>query len=371
VSRTIIAREGTETRIPPSPDVLEAERHDAAGNHTEAINCLARATRARDVEGATRLAKRLIVGDRAPLLPRDGVRFMAEAAQAGGAEAAAYMGLLLALGAHVPQNWTEALKAFAVAAERGWLPARAQLRVLAQDRALAAQAEAPDAPPGIWKRLAEGVAAAMTAPLAPRNVLSTEPVVHSIPAVLSDEVCEWLIEQSRPRLERARVYDSAVDKEVTHHDRTNTAATFSFPDLGLVHVFTQARMAAACGLPMRNMEACAVLHYDIGEQIRNHFDFVNPNSATYAQELQRTGQRVLTFLIYLNDDYEGGETDFPRLGIRHRGRRGDGLYFVNALPNRDPDLRMVHAGRPVTRGEKWIVSQFVRDREFLVLHRDS
>ena len=363
-----------------SPTVQEAEKHDAAGNHTEALNCLARATRAGDIEGKTRLARRLIIGDRAPLLPNDAVRFMAEAAREGSAEAAACMGLLLALGAHVRRNWNDALEAFAMAAERGWEPARTQLCVLAQDLELAAKAarfaNVPETfrsagPADIWKRLAESVGNALTSGIPQRKVLSADPAVHSVPYLITPEVCDWLIEQARPKLARARVYDSAVSKEVTHEARTNTAAIFSFPDVGLVHAFTQARMAAACGLPMQNMEASTVLHYDVGEQITNHYDFVNPKSAGYAEELQRNGQRIVTFLIYLNDGYQGGETDFPRLGFRHRGQRGEGLCFVNAFPNRDPDLRMLHAGRPVLQGEKWIVSQFIRDREFLITRREG
>ena len=38
---------------------------------------------------------------------------------------------------------------------------------------------------------------------------------------------------------------------------------------------------------------------------------------------------------------------------------------MNALPNGKPDTRMVHAGRPPTSGEKWIVSQFIRNRPAL------
>lgn len=354
-----------EARTALSADVLLAEEYDAAGNHTEAINCLARATKAGDVEGTTRLAKRLIMGDRAPLLPREGARFMADAANAGGAEAAALMGLLLTLGAYVPQSWNDGLDAFAVAAERGWEPARTQLGVLSKDRELASLACSPSPPADIWKRLAGSVAKALSSTISARQILSAEPIVHAVPNLVTTEVCDWLIKQSQPKLERAKVYDPDVNKDVAHETRTNTAATFKFLDLGLVHVFTQARIAAACGMPMQNMEASTVLHYDVGEQITNHFDFVNPKSAGYAEELRRNGQRVVTFLIYLNDDYEGGETDFPKLGVCHKGQRGEGLYFTNALPNGEPDLRMAHAGRPVIRGEKWIVSQFIRNREFL------
>ena len=52
----------------------------------------------------------------------------------------------------------------------------------------------------------------------------------------------------------------------------------------------------------------------------------------------------------------------PELGISHKGQKSEGLFLVNALPNGDPDRRTVHAGRPPTVGEKWVVSQFMRSR---------
>jgi hypothetical protein len=115
--------------------------------------------------------------------------------------------------------------------------------------------------------------------------------------------------------------------------------------------------------------ATAVLHYAVGEHSTNHFDFVSPEIPNYEQEIEKNGQRVLTFLVYLNDDYDGGETDFPALGIAHKGRRGQGLFFVNALDDNEPDLRTVHAGCAPTKGEKWIVSQFIRNRRVLGVAR--
>jgi len=83
----------------------------------------------------------------------------------------------------------------------------------------------------------------------------------------------------------------------------------------------------------------------------------------HRQEITENGQRIITFLIYLNDDYSGGETVFPELDIRHKGQIGEGLFFVNALANGASDLRTLHAGAPPLNGEKWIVSQFIRNRE--------
>ncbi len=127
----------------------------------------------------------------------------------------------------------------------------------------------------------------------------------------------------------------------------------------------QVKMSYACQIPMSHMEAPAVLHYGAGEEASNHYDFVDPNTPDYAAEIARNGQRVMTFLIYLNEDYEGGETNFPTLGVSHKGRRGGALYFANAHADMQPDTRMLHAGRPPASGEKWIVSQFIRSREVL------
>ncbi len=46
-------------------------------------------------------------------------------------------------------------------------------------------------------------------------------------------------------------------------------------------------------------------------------------------DVARNCQRIVTFLIYLNDTFTGGEPAFQRLGLNHRGATGDALYFGN------------------------------------------
>jgi prolyl 4-hydroxylase len=188
------------------------------------------------------------------------------------------------------------------------------------------------------------------------------PVIRSFTDFVSDEVCRWLIERARGRLERALVYEAVLKQTMAHPTRTNTAATFNLLDTDFVCVLLQSRMAACLGKSIRYFEPMTVLHYAEGEQITEHFDFVDPNLPDYPQEIAQKGQRVVTFLVYLNDDYGGGETEFPRVGVSHKGQRREGLFFVNALPDGSADVRTLHAGRPPRHGEKWVVSQFVRDR---------
>jgi len=67
-------------------------------------------------------------------------------------------------------------------------------------------------------------------------------------------------------------------------------------------------------------------------------------------------------LIYLNEDFEGGETSFPRLQLNHRGRTGDALVFGSLDAAGRPNPQSQHAGCSPTKGEKWVFSQWVRDR---------
>lgn len=336
-----------------------AAEHDAAGRHDEAINELALATQAGNVEAMTQLGKRLIIGDRAPLLPQDGARFLVDAMQAGSAEAAERLATLAALGAYTEQTWSGALALLVRAAEQGSESARGQLHVLA-GRPL------NGALPGEgWLGLAESIDLKVWLDPLPGITLHERPSVRCFAEFITDQACDWLIARAAGRLKRALIYDPNYGRDVPDQMRTNSATGFDLMDVDVVQIAIQHRMAAVVDLPVHNMEGPTMLHYEVGEQITDHTDFVNVRLPNYEDEISRRGERIITFLIYLNDDYGGGETEFPQLGVRHKGRRREGMFFVNALPNGKPDSRMVHAGRPPTSGEKWILSQFIRNRAAL------
>ena len=344
---------------PLSPDVERADQCDAAGAHTDAVGHLAAGARKHDVEAMTRLGKRLLVGDRSPCLPKDGAGLIAEASARGGAEAAAVLAVLYAVGASRGHDVQTGLKSLIVAAERGWPAAQAQLDVLA-----AGDEPQPPSRSTDWRALAQAIdLRAWQAPPAATD-LSASPLVRSYPQFASPAMCRWFIENARSRLSRALVYEAISREVMAKPTRTNTAAVYNLVATDFVFVLAQLRMSACLGVPLRQFEALTVLHYDEGEEITDHYDFVDPNLPSYAQEIAEQGDRVVTFLVYLNDDYQGGETAFPRLDISHKGSRGEALFFVNSDHGR-ADTRTLHAGRTPVGGEKWIVSQFIRDRAVL------
>ncbi|HVY64086.1 MAG TPA: 2OG-Fe(II) oxygenase [Gammaproteobacteria bacterium] len=336
-----------------------AEQHDRAGRHDDAINALARATQGGDIDAMTALGQRLLIGDRAPLLPTEATGMLLDAAKAGSAEAALRLAVLKALGAHMPQDWNDAIGLLVFAAEHGSDSARKQLTALAGEP-LAAAADTTG-----WRQLANRIDAGFWQHAPAGTTLSANPLVRVFPEFVTDPICAWLIERARPKLQRALIYDPVNGKDIADHMRTNSAAGFDLIQADVVQVAIQSRMSVATGIPLHHMEGATVLHYSPGEEITNHYDFVNPKIPNYEKELRERGQRVATFLVYLNDDYEGGETDFPQLALRYHGGKRAGLVFGNALADGQPDLRMVHAGLPPRDGEKWLMTQFIRNRPVL------
>jgi predicted 2-oxoglutarate/Fe(II)-dependent dioxygenase YbiX len=63
-------------------------------------------------------------------------------------------------------------------------------------------------------------------------------------------------------------------------------------------------------------------------------------------ELDDGVRSMLTLVFYLNDDFTGGETDFPELRKKVVPRRGRALIFQH---------RVLHEATPVTTGEKLVL----------------
>jgi hypothetical protein len=190
--------------------------------------------------------------------------------------------------------------------------------------------------------------------------LSDAPRIRVVEGFASAAECGWAMERAQGRLKRAMVLDQHSGKELAHPDRTNEAVTLNLVELDVVLQILRARIGTATNLPVPVFEPAQIMHYSVGEEFRPHFDFDSEQG--HGGQLQRYGQRIATFLLYLNDDFEGGETEFLKIGISYKGRKGDALFFANIDTKGAADPLTLHAGRPPSEGEKWILSQWIRDR---------
>ncbi|MBX3703807.1 MAG: 2OG-Fe(II) oxygenase [Steroidobacteraceae bacterium] len=313
---------------------------DRQGEHLQALDWLRRAAQAGHAPAQYFLGARLIVGRAAPVEPTQGAALVSEAARQGMPEALALMALLATLSG----DWNSAMRLMRDAAARGHPLAREQLALLEGPSGPAAEA---------WQALPQ------------THWLSESPRIGVIEAFLARPVCDWIVARARPKLEAVRVKDPLRGAQKAEY-RSNSGAGFSLLESDLVLQRVNARVALAAGLPLANQEPANVLHYLPGEEYRPHHDFVT-RSAQNEAELRACGQRAATLLVYLNDDCAGGETEFPELGLRYRGRAGDALLFYNLTPEGEPDPRTLHAGLPPASGEKWLYSKWIRQRPYPLL----
>ena len=184
------------------------------------------------------------------------------------------------------------------------------------------------------------------------EALCDAPEIKRFPKLFTAAECAYLIETAAPMLQPSVVVDPRSGRQVPNPIRTSSAAGFPFTDENpAIHALNR-RLAAASGTDVRAGEPLQVLRYAPGEEYRPHSDALP--GATAGQ------QRVLTFLVYLDEGYEGGETSFPKVGLQFRGNAGDGLLFRNASAGGQPDDKALHAGLPVTSGAKHIASRWIR-----------
>jgi hypothetical protein len=294
-------------------------------------------------------AKAILGGPRLAGEWQKALEIIETSARAGNAEALERRALLQCVGLAAEPDWSAAVASLAEAAERGSQSAQGQLTVLSDGQTEGGWA-AVRSRVDIVRRL-------QPPPPSAGRPLSMSPLVLAIQGFASARECEWLIQKAAPHLERAKVYNNPTGIDP---GRTNQFALFDFAHSDVVVQMIRTRIANEIRAPLPCLEVPQVLRYGVGEEFTLHCDFLDPRQL--AGEIARLGQRPATFLIYLNDDFEGGQTSFPALGIEHRGKAGDALIFGNLDARGNPDERSRHAGCPPTRGEKWVFSQWVRSK---------
>ena len=258
--------------------------------------------------------------------------------------------LFEAVGFARPQSWARALDSLQEAAEHGSASAGDQLRILAR-----AGEDRQD-----WTSLRSAVSIEQLVRPPQRRSIAETPKLRALEGFATAGECLWLMNAARDRLRPATVVTPSGSQTV-EAARTNRVVAFHWADMDVVIEVIRARISAATGLPLPLFEASQVLHYAPGQEFSAHHDYFDPQNPGHAEQLKR-GQRIATFLLYLNDDYAGGETDFPRAALGFRGRAGDALFIINVDQSGKPDPLTLHAGTPPQSGEKWIFSQWIRDR---------
>ena len=182
------------------------------------------------------------------------------------------------------------------------------------------------------------------------EVVSDTPNVRVFRQFLTTDECAHIAMSVQDILEPASVVDPKTGKAIRHPIRISSDAVVGPTREDLVIRAINHRIAAITGTRVEQGEPLTILNYGQGQEYRPHFDSIPGES----------NQRITTVILYLNDNYQGGETHFLHNGLRLKGGFGDAIVFSNVLPDGRPDPRTQHAGLPVTAGVKWIATRWIR-----------
>ncbi len=169
-----------------------------------------------------------------------------------------------------------------------------------------------------------------------------KPVV--IENFLSEKECIHIKQEAKSKLQASTVdKDRRVDEQI----RKSETAWLSTEDPIIRSVIE--RCVSRTDRPIENCEQLQVLRYKEG----GHY---NPHQDVFYQDKNK---RLYTFIIALNDEYEGGETAFPVINENYKLNAGDALFF-HTLDNYGLDTSdALHGGQPVKSGEKWVCNLWV------------
>ena len=252
--------------------------------------------------------------------------------------------------------------AFASALARGEAPPTDSVVLDLPPEAPAAQGYVPDPP-----RLAPG----HRIDAGDRNVevlmRLQRPAIAVLGKVLAAEECAAVIGMGLLRLAPSTVVDPRTGADRVTAHRSSEGMFFALGENALIERIDR-RLSALMGLPVEHGEGLQLLRYRTGCGSSPHHDFLLPQNAANRASIARSGQRVATLVIYLNDVARGGATEFPELGLAVAPRRGNAVYFEYANAAGQLDHATLHAGAAVESGEKWVLTKWMRARPFVAAH---
>jgi prolyl 4-hydroxylase len=182
-------------------------------------------------------------------------------------------------------------------------------------------------------------------------------MVTIIDNVLTLNECEHLIKLGSKNFAPA----GTLGKQIEGY-RTADGSWLREPDEIVEKV--KSMVSIMTGNPIENQEEVHIVKYEIGGEFKTHTDYFHQNEEYYSEHIKLGGQRIMTCLFYLNDNFEGGETEFPLKKLKITPRIGRLLLWSNVTPDDNVDYESLHAGLPVISGTKYIAVVWIRESKF-------
>ena len=121
------------------------------------------------------------------------------------------------------------------------------------------------------------------------------------------------------------------------------------------------RICNFLGIDHKFSEVIQGQFYEVGEEFKAHTDFFEKDQMQeYGGD---RGQRTYTFMIYLNDVEEGGETEFLNLKRTFKPKTGSAIAWNNLTEDGLVNSNTMHQAHPVIKGNKAVITKWFREKK--------
>lgn len=182
-------------------------------------------------------------------------------------------------------------------------------------------------------------------------------MLQIIDSFLSDEQCDGLIKMIDKFNVPSSVSGIGSERSVTNDEFRTSSTCNLMKDDPLVFAVKQ-KISEVIGYNIDMGEDLQGQKYEPKQFFKPHYDFFEADS--YINHCLASGNRTKTVMIYLNDDFEGGGTNFPDLDKHIKPKKGSAVIWEN-MKNGELQKDMMHEGVAVEKGNKYIVTSWWRE----------
>ena len=170
---------------------------------------------------------------------------------------------------------------------------------------------------------------------------------------------EYLIRMIDKYASKSMVVGTPKEKNKYSLSRTSYTANLihNDPTVQTIHK----RISKYLGINLKKGESLQGQRYEAGQYFKDHQDYFIGEH--YNMNCLASGNRTYTFMLYLNDNFEGGSTNFPHLNKEIKAETGKALVWNN-LQHGIPNEYMTHSGTEVISGTKYIITSWWRENQW-------
>ena len=177
---------------------------------------------------------------------------------------------------------------------------------------------------------------------------------------ITEEEAKYILELAREKFVPSVLFGNYKIKDIR-----NSKSVWLPTDDNIVSNVIK-RACKIVNLPFKNSEGLQVVKYNANGYFKQHFDTTHEIEKQSRDFFSHGGHRLATIIVYLNDEFEGGETHFVNLQKHIKPNKYSGILFYSLDKNGNKcHPKSLHEGTKVISGNKYIANIWIRQNKFI------